>query len=117
MTAESNILINICNDTFYQLPSKVVEYAASGKPVLNFSKSDRDSSVHFFEEYGNASTINQANGYDAAIEKLTLFLKLPLNDLTAKQTEGFLKPYLADSVCKQYLDALPHSKDKNEQAA
>jgi glycosyltransferase involved in cell wall biosynthesis len=117
MMAESDILINICNDTFYQLPSKVVEYAASGKPVLNFARSDKDSSVNFFENYGNATTVNQSEGLDAALKQLTIFLKLPIQNLDNEHVESFLKPYLAESVCKQYLDVLPNNKEQDERAA
>ncbi|OPX84859.1 MAG: hypothetical protein A4E53_03692 [Pelotomaculum sp. PtaB.Bin104] len=48
---EADILINIGNDTSYQLPSKVVEYVSTGKPILNIVKTNKDSSVAFFKSY------------------------------------------------------------------
>lgn len=116
MMAASNVLINICNDTLYQLPSKVAEYASSGKPILNFVKSKKDASVQFFENYGNVQSINQSSGFEKSLKKLSMFLSLPLQDLTDQQIAGFLQPYLANAVCQQYADALPH-EEIHEQTA
>lgn len=117
MMAKSDVLINICSGTTYQLPNKVVEYAASIKPVINFSKLKINASVKFFEEYGNSLNISQTEEFDKAIEKITMFLKLPINNLSTIQTEFFLKPYSEKAVCKQYLDALPNHKEVNKHAA
>ena len=35
----ADVFVNIGNATSYQLPSKVIEYACFGKPILNFSSS------------------------------------------------------------------------------
>ncbi len=48
---EADCLVNLGNTTTYQLPSKVVEYANAKKPVLNFARTDEDSSVKFFMGY------------------------------------------------------------------
>ncbi|MEW6411343.1 MAG: glycosyltransferase [Candidatus Zixiibacteriota bacterium] len=47
----ADVLINIGNDNPYQLPSKVVEYAWMGKPVVNLSRIADDSSRQFFADY------------------------------------------------------------------
>lgn len=49
--SEANVLVNIGNKTPYQLPSKVVEYAYTGKPILNLAQIKNDSSEDFFKEY------------------------------------------------------------------
>ncbi len=48
---EASILVNIGNNTPYQLPSKLVEYAHTGKPVLNLVKITEDSSIKFWRSY------------------------------------------------------------------
>jgi glycosyltransferase involved in cell wall biosynthesis len=48
---EGDVLVNIGNNTSYQLPSKVVEYLAMGKPILNVVQSDQDSSLQFFSQH------------------------------------------------------------------
>ena len=47
----ADALVNVGNATRYQLPSKVVEYAATGKPVVNIVAGDDDSSAAFFRRY------------------------------------------------------------------
>lgn len=44
-------LVNLGNRSGYQLPSKVVEYVATGRPVLNLSGAADDVSVEFFAGY------------------------------------------------------------------
>lgn len=48
---EADVLVNIGNNTSYQLPSKVVEYASTGKAILNLVKLKNDSSISFFDTY------------------------------------------------------------------
>jgi len=38
----SNILLNISNDSSYQVPGKIMEYYAIGKPVLNYRFREND---------------------------------------------------------------------------
>lgn len=52
--ADADFAINIGNQTTYQLPSKLVEYAALGKPILNFTKIAGDSSEEFLADYPSA---------------------------------------------------------------
>ena len=48
---EADLLVNIGNANRYQLPSKIVEYASLGKPILNLSTIDDDSSQMFLKNY------------------------------------------------------------------
>jgi hypothetical protein len=45
----SHILVNIGNRSSYQLPSKAVEYLASGRPVLHLSFTEEDPFAELFE--------------------------------------------------------------------
>jgi len=47
---QADILLNIGNTTDFQLPSKAVDYLASGKPVLNLSYTERDPFAQFLEK-------------------------------------------------------------------
>jgi hypothetical protein len=46
-----DVLVNIGNDSAAQLASKVIEYLALGKPVLNLVSIDRDASVAELADY------------------------------------------------------------------
>ena len=55
----ADILVNIGNATSFQLPSKVVEYAATGKPILNIISLEEDSTKKFLEDYPAVLHIKQ----------------------------------------------------------
>jgi hypothetical protein len=49
--ARAGTLVNIGNSTKYQLPSKVFEYIATGRPILNLVGGDWDTSLPFLKRY------------------------------------------------------------------
>lgn len=49
--ANSDILINIGNNCSNQLPSKVFDYIASGKPIVNFYTHEKDTSKKYLSKY------------------------------------------------------------------
>jgi hypothetical protein len=76
---EGTVLVNIGNNTSYQLPSKVVEYASLGKPVVNLVKIENDSSVEFFSRYPAAVSLLDTGAAPAedAAAMLAVFLENP----------------------------------------
>ena len=72
----SEALINIGNDTSHQLPSKLVEYVASGQPILNVVAQETDTSVEFLKNYPRALTIicPENTPTDSQIEQVVTFL-------------------------------------------
>ena len=55
----ADILVNIGNDSESQLPSKVIEYMATGKPILNFVSIERDASIKVLVDYPSMLTISR----------------------------------------------------------
>lgn len=49
---QMDVLVNVGNKTLWQLPSKAVEYYASGKPVLHLAVLEGDAFERFFEGTG-----------------------------------------------------------------
>ncbi len=76
---DADILVNIGNDTAYQLPSKVVEYLAAMKPILNFAKTDTDSSTAFFRHYDGILCIvaDEAVSNQARFQAAADFIRCP----------------------------------------
>ncbi|MDA1323545.1 MAG: glycosyltransferase [Proteobacteria bacterium] len=72
----SDALINIGNDTSHQLPSKLVEYVAAGRPILNVVAQETDTSAKFLKNYVRALTIICPDDAptDAQIEQVAMFL-------------------------------------------
>ena len=54
----ADILLNISNSSNFQLPSKVVEYIATGKPIINITNCNNDLSGKFFANYKNTLNVN-----------------------------------------------------------
>lgn len=47
----ADILVNIGNTSFYQLPSKAIEYVAAGKKILNLCSIENDSTKKYLVDY------------------------------------------------------------------
>jgi hypothetical protein len=101
---EAHVLINIGNRTEYQLPSKLVEYVASTKPIINLAISKEDSSYHFLRGYpaffswvGGAT----ANPDDHQFQELISFINCPPR-VDASQVSSFLADYQIDVIARKY---------------
>jgi hypothetical protein len=100
---EANILVNIGNKSPYELPSKVVEYASFGKPVLNIAKIEKDTSIEFFNAYP-ASLCLLENGelWDSYnVDKLVQFIEKQPH-LENSQLQQWLAPYQIESIAANY---------------
>jgi hypothetical protein len=100
---DADLLVNIGNTTSYQLPSKVVEYASTGKPVLNIYKIHNDSSTQFFSSYGACLNVMD-DGKDIAggvLEDIVQFIKSPpyVNPETHRE---FISRYKVDEIARAY---------------
>lgn len=100
---DADILVNIGNDTAYQLPSKVVEYLAAMKPILNFAKTDQDSSIVFFRHYDGIMwiagdiTICEQDRFQAIVN----FIRYPQKvDVNAREQQ--LNIFRIDQIAKTY---------------
>lgn len=75
----ADVLVNIGNKASYQQPSKLVEYAQSGKPVLNVAPREDDSSAEFFKDYPAAFMLSEEGlaAQPARFATLLRFLESP----------------------------------------
>lgn len=55
--AAADVLVNIGNGTTHQLPSKLVEYLAAGRPVLNVARARQDTAADFLRDWPAALTV------------------------------------------------------------
>jgi hypothetical protein len=53
----ADVLVNIGNDSEAQLASKVIEYMAVGKPILNMVSIPRDASISALADYPSTLTV------------------------------------------------------------
>ena len=72
--AEADFLINIGNSVPVHLPSKVLEYINTGKPIINFYKLDNCPSLHYTLKYPLSLNLDEKDqDIASAAEKLTSF--------------------------------------------
>lgn len=102
-TFEADVLINIGNDTNYQLPSKLVDYAASGLPIINIVSVADDSSVDFLSKYPAAMTLKETPQGPTSdeVERLVDFITSP-PQITPHMIDTFMMPYRLPAIEQQY---------------
>lgn len=100
LTRCADILINIENENCVMTPSKVVEYAATGLPILNFYKT-RVSDI--FCEQGlrdRVLHIKDANDLSAACE---FILRCAEKKASLDEVRGEISNYCLSSIAREYL--------------
>ncbi len=99
---KSDFLINIGNTTSYQLPSKVVEYLASQKPIINISSIDNDSSKRVLSNFSNTLNINIENLN--SVKEMDSFLQLceHSTDQTLSHDERDISEFSLKSISQEY---------------
>ena len=102
-TFEADILINIGNDTNYQLPSKLVDYAASGLPIVNIVSVADDSSVDFLKNYPAAITFRDTlpGPTPEEVDRFIDFISAP-PQVTPQMIDMFMAPYKFVTIEQQY---------------
>ena len=108
---QMDVLINIGNTTSFQLPSKVVDYYASGKPILNICQIRQDSFKGFFEDYPMIQNVHLEEIKDDTkrFSELATFIRqakgkqLPTADLQNK-----LVQHGVEAIAAKYLSGQNH---------
>jgi glycosyltransferase involved in cell wall biosynthesis len=103
--AEADILINLGNETAYQLPSKLVEYAATGKRIMNISSLASDSSTNFLQSYPRALCLEDRGAVPSAgqvLEFAAFCEDRTCAEIEASAIESFLLPFSLPIVAGRY---------------
>jgi len=100
---EADILVNIGNENPSQLPSKVVEYISTGKPVLNLAKINEDSSAEFFSQYPAAlSLFDSEEAFSSdTLHQLIQFIEHP-PQVDEETLERLCKPFQVEAIATAY---------------
>lgn len=105
-----DVLLNIGNKSSIQLPSKCVDYLATGKPILNLHYGAADTFKHFFEDYPNIRNIDvSAAGADVAFHGHldALAQENPgFVSLSLEQVRQMLEPYTIGPIAGRFLELL-----------
>ncbi len=103
---QMDILLHIGNTTRYQLPSKAVEYLASGKPVVHLAYVESDAFVQFWGEAPGilCLPVHQNRISDAAFEQWLHFLETGHKAGNAREQQ--LKSFEIEAVAAGYFKGL-----------
>jgi hypothetical protein len=102
---QMDFLLNIGNTTDFQLPSKAVEYLATGKPVLHLSYVANDPFTAMFGEGASVLTLSVENGKvrEEMIQPWLEWLeseKMPMDPVSIKER---VASFLVENVAAKYL--------------
>lgn len=104
---DADLLVNIGNDSESQLASKVIEYIAVGKPILNLVSISRDTSVEALADYPAVLTVarTEEGPSQATIDSLCAFvLDPPRTDCAV--AESVRQHYSVARVARLYASIL-----------
>ncbi|WP_083329811.1 glycosyltransferase [Pseudomonas argentinensis] len=99
----ADILINIENSNCVMTPSKVVEYVATGLPIVNFYEKDRTELLCDERLKGRVLHIKELASVDAVGEFIP---KAILEGVSLNQVEKILSAYALDNVADEYLGGI-----------
>jgi glycosyltransferase involved in cell wall biosynthesis len=96
-------LVHLGNATASQLPSKVVEYAAAGKPLVNLVSTDADSSAAFLRGHPAVLTLSRADGegLESQARRLAAFIEHP-PPIDRQRLDPWLDGFRVGAVAARY---------------
>jgi glycosyltransferase involved in cell wall biosynthesis len=101
---DADVLISIGNRSDFQLPSKAVEYLASGKPVLHLSYAEQDCWVEFWGDAPGLYVVRVDGGKimdNIVLATLTWLAGNPLK-MNDANIQNRIRTYLIESIARQY---------------
>lgn len=99
----ADFLLNVGNATDFQLPSKSVDYLASGKPIINFCSIKNDTFADFFTDY--PLIVNVLQEGEEKFEKVRMFMEKRRGEKAERKfIEKKLSLYRADAIAERYLE-------------
>lgn len=98
----ANVLVNIGNDSESQLASKVIEYMAVGKPILNFVSLDNDTSVAALSDYPSALTLKRDSFISPKLVTMLCDFILSPPSVPATVAEAMRDRYSGERIGAEY---------------
>jgi glycosyltransferase involved in cell wall biosynthesis len=102
--AGADLLVHIGNRSTFQLPSKVVDYLAAGRPVLHFQYADPDPFVDFWPLPDNLFVISNADTARQNLDDAIRFIENTPMNTPEENVSDSLQQWLPDHLGDIYLD-------------
>ena len=103
--SKSDFLVNISNKiTYKMMPSKIFQYFAIGRPILDFVSNENDVSLPFFEKYPASFVIKE---YEQKIDDIgnSVYNFITTNkDKTVEMADDVFMNYMPETICNKILN-------------
>jgi len=105
---QSDLLINIGNSTTYQLPSKIVEYVSTGKPIINLCSIKEDSAMAYLNDYPLVFNciVNTNTIHKDARDLLEFILSTRGKTVALHVIQKFINPHTTKAIAAKYMQEL-----------
>ena len=100
----ADLLVNIGNSTSHQLPSKIVEYIGTGKPIVNLINHDGDCTLEHLTDYPAALNLrcHENSIEENVLRTVQLIERLPIV-VTSEQLASLLASFRPETIAAAYL--------------
>jgi hypothetical protein len=100
----ADLLVNIGNSTSHQLPSKIVEYIGTGKPIVNLINHDRDCTLEHLARYPAALNLrcHEHSIEENVLRTVQLIERLPIV-VPSEQLASLQASFLPETIAAAYL--------------
>lgn len=109
------MLLNIGNSTNNQLPSKVLEYIGTGKPIISIYNIEDDTSNLYLKKYPNSLLINQKDDLGknkTILKKYLLDIKNNNIIIDSQKIETIFENDTIEAVARRVINSLNISNYK-----
>jgi hypothetical protein len=94
MADSVHCLVSIGNLNTTQLPSKVIEYISTGKPVIHFCEVENDPVVNISKDFNNLFIFSETINKEDLLNQLDSFYK----NISTFNKDLFIQKYTAHSI-------------------
>lgn len=99
-----DILLNLANDNSNQIPSKIFEYIATCKPIINVYRQSNDIGAMYLEKYPLAFNFN-VNDFDQNIKEFnSWFSKISDKSVSLEELRNIYSLSLTETVARNYYN-------------
>jgi len=97
MSSSMHCLLSIGNLNSSQLPSKVIEYISTGKPVIHFAEIKNDPVIKLADKFQNLIVINKDSKLSQTLDQLNFVFQ----NINSFEKNYFLENFTAQAITKK----------------
>ena len=100
--SDCDFLVNVGNNTSYMLPSKLISYISTGKPIINIVKISNCPTLSYLFDYPNYVNIYENNRMEDNLNLLLSFVFKPHQIIPKKDIYKMYERCTTDYVASQF---------------